>query len=136
MKKIMNKINEFKKARELNEDGFSLIELVVAVGILAILSVVGVVAYSQITDNARQTAVNAAASEIFTAATAKEATGNTNTGAEEAAREWLKSAEEGSFTVFVDEATNSIKVVSKAGNKTGVKGTLGEAAITTPVSAA
>lgn len=81
MNKISNVI-EFVKARKeaKGDEGFSLIELVVAVGILAILSVTGVVAYSQITQNARETAVKSAASEVYTAAVAYESDGIPNSG--------------------------------------------------------
>lgn len=97
----MNKFNEFKKARELNEDGFSLIELVVAVGILAILSVVGVIAYSGITDNARTQAVNAAAAEVYTAAVAYDSDGDTTTNPLTVGTDWSATTD-GNITVDVD----------------------------------
>lgn len=80
MNKLSN-ITEFikKSNKATNEEGFSLIELVVAVGILAILSVTGVVAYSSITDQSRRTATDSAASEVYRAAVAAEADGDTNT---------------------------------------------------------
>ena len=96
----MNKFNEFKKARELNEDGFSLIELVVAVGILAVLSVVGLIAYSGITENAREQAVNAAASEVYTAVVAYES-GDAGKDRETVINEYKASSEK----IVVEDTT-------------------------------
>ena len=96
MNKISNVI-EFVKARKeaKGDEGFSLIELVVAVGILAILSVTGVVAYSQITTNARQTAVDSAVAEVFTAAVAYENDNDpTGTTAKTAVDDWNAAAGE------------------------------------------
>lgn len=112
MKNIMNKFNEFKKARELNEDGFSLIELVVAVGILAILSVVGVIAYSGITDNARQTAVDAAASDVFTAAIAYDSDADFETTPETAAKSYNDSSEKINVVATKDSSDGTITVTA------------------------
>ena len=93
MNKISNVI-EFVKARKeaKGDEGFSLIELVVAVGILAILSVTGVVAYSQITKNSRKTATDSAAAEVFTAAVAYENDNDPATTAATAMTDWNNSA--------------------------------------------
>lgn len=93
--------------KEVNDDGFSLIELVVAVGILAILSVVGVVAYSKITENARVAAVNAAAAEVYKGAVAYDSNGDAN-AAEMVEQEWMDSSKKdkdgkASITVSVSE---------------------------------
>ena len=104
----MNKYIEKLKTIKEKQDGFSLIELVVAVGILAILSVVGVVAYSKITENARKAAVEAAAADVYTGATAYDSNGNDY---KQAAKEWMDSSN-GSITV---EATkNGDKICVKA----------------------
>lgn len=69
MNKLSNVIEYFIKRCEnekSNESGFSLLELVVAIGILLILTVGGLVGYSEITDNARKAAAQTAASEIST----------------------------------------------------------------------
>ena len=89
------------RKRELNIDGFSLIELVVAVGILAILSVVGVVAYSNITENARKTAVQAAAAEVYTGAVAYDANSNDPNDYKKAADEWNASSKKGNGSITV-----------------------------------
>lgn len=69
MNKVSNAIERFVKRREnasFNESGFSLLELVVAIGILLVLTVGGLIGYSEITDNARTAAAQTAASEIST----------------------------------------------------------------------
>lgn len=84
--------------------GFSLIELVVAISIMLILSVGGLLAYTGITKNAKKAAVDAAASDVFTAALAYENDTdpdpeNPTTTAALAAEEWKKSAKDGSINV-------------------------------------
>lgn len=63
-------LDKYKKIQEyLNnrkDEGFSLLELVVALGILLVLTVGGLLAYNTITNNARQAAVNRSASELHT----------------------------------------------------------------------
>lgn len=117
MNKISNVI-EFVKARKeaKGDEGFSLIELVVAVGILAILSVTGVVAYSQITKNARETATTSAAAEVFTAAVAYENDNDTATTAKTAMDEWNGAAGATSQLKItassVDKATGALTVTA------------------------
>lgn len=53
-----------------NEEGFSLLELVVAVGVLLVLTVGGIMSYQGITYNAKKSATERAASEAYTAAVA------------------------------------------------------------------
>lgn len=53
------------------EQGFSLLELVVAVSIMLILAVVGFISYQSFTDNARHAAVERAANDVFIAAQAQ-----------------------------------------------------------------
>lgn len=83
-----------------NQGGFSLIELVVAVGILAILSVVGLVSYAGLTENARKTAVEAAAAEVYKGAVAYDGDGRDY---KQAAVEWRNSTGNSSIDVFVGD---------------------------------
>lgn len=131
--KIKNKFVGFQEKRELSEDGFSLLELVVAIGILLVLTVGGLIGYSAITNNAKDAAVQSAVSEIATSAAVKEANGDTNTGAMEAATDWLGSAQDGKFNVFIDEDTNSIKVETADGKHSASRGSTAASSITTPV---
>jgi len=118
---MKNVIELIKERREAAKDaGFSLLELVVAVGILLVLTVGGLLAYNGITNNARDAAVQSAASEIYTAATAKESAGETQTGAADAAQDWINSSKAGKFQVFVDEDSNAVRVVSVAGGNEAV----------------
>ena len=86
---IENLLKKVAERREAAKDaGFSLLELVVAVGILLVLTVGGLLAYNGITDNARTAAVQSAASEVFTSAAAYEADNRTDTNAVDAGTEW------------------------------------------------
>lgn len=76
---IINFINSRKELKNNNNNGFSLIELVVAVGILAILSVIGVVAYSQIMKRAEMTAVDSVVLEVYTVITSAVVDGDERT---------------------------------------------------------
>jgi len=64
---IMNRLVARKEEAKADENGFSLLELVVAIGILLVLTVGGLIGYSAITDNARSAAASSAASEVSTA---------------------------------------------------------------------
>lgn len=69
MKKISNIMDRLVARREeakADENGFSLLELVVAIGILLVLTVGGLIGYSAITDNARTAAATSAVSEAAT----------------------------------------------------------------------
>lgn len=110
MKKIEMLKNKIKSLREeAGQDGFSLLELVVAVGILLVLTVGGLLAYNGITDNARQAAVDSAASEIYTAASAAEADNDPDTDAYKVGDEWEASQKGGSAdgTFSVDSGLNA-----------------------------
>lgn len=86
---IENLLKKVAERREAAKDaGFSLLELVVAVGILLVLTVGGLLAYNGITDNARDAAVQSAASEVYTSAAAYEADNKTDTVASDAGTEW------------------------------------------------
>lgn len=95
---MKNLIIMFKeKLAEKNEDGFSLIELVVAIGVILVLTVGGLIGYSKITDNSRQAAVEKAASEVATAAMVYDANGkNVLEDEHNPAKEWNASASDNS----------------------------------------
>ena len=60
--------NRALKLRENSEEGFSLIDVVITVAIIVALSVGGFVSYAGLIENAKQGAVNYAASNVYTAA--------------------------------------------------------------------
>ena len=90
-----------KKIKHMrNEEGFSLLELVVAVGILLVLTVGGLLAYNGITKNARVAAVQSAADEVYTGAVAYDSNGQHYKDAE---AEWMETRNGDSITVEVGE---------------------------------
>lgn len=125
----MKNVIEFVKARReaAKNDGFSLLELVVAVGILLVLTVGGLLAYNGITNNARQAAVDSAASEIYTAASAYEADNDPKTKAEDAATEWVASQAPGAgFTALAglnNDGEVWVTVTNNNNGKYAVRGT-------------
>lgn len=78
--------------KNFNNDGFSLLELVVAVGILLVLTVGGLLAYNGITNNARQAAVNNIADEIYTVVSANLSDTDSSTTISSAVENWAESA--------------------------------------------
>lgn len=85
--------------KHIKEDhGFSLLELVVAVGILLTLTLGGTTAYGFVRQNAREAAVNNAADQAFQQAVAAFVDGDPNTEPNDAEFQWNESstAKEGS----------------------------------------
>lgn len=95
-----------------NDKGFSLLELVVAVGILMVLSVGGLLAYSGIQKNARVAAVQKAASEVFTGATAYRLDNQPGSNGKQAQDEWNGSRSGEGIEVAVDESASCLKVIA------------------------
>ena len=106
--------------RKKGDEGFSLIELVIAVGILAILSIVGVVAYKTLNNQARQAAVENAAAVVLKAAAAYDIDGSKKPV--DARDEWMNTSGNGRgskpITVELTDENNCITVsaVHDAGN--------------------
>ena len=104
--------------REVDENGFSLLELVVAVGILLTLSVGGMIAYVGVTKNAREAAVAAAASEVLTAAVAYDLDNEADTEPTDAETEWNETSKKdasGNAQIVVsvdDSVANCMKVTA------------------------
>lgn len=116
MKNVIELIKERREAAK--EAGFSLLELVVAVGILLVLTVGGLLAYNGITENARKAAVESAASEVFTAASAYEADNEVGTTATQAAKEWNETRGDDT-TITVQAGTNEEGEVGVSVSHTG-----------------
>lgn len=103
----MKKIIENIKARLAgDEKGFSLIDVVITVAIVVALSVGGFIAYNGIVDNARQAAVEAAASQVYNAALVFESDGDMGTNACTAVDEYNASSDEIKVQLMVGDASN------------------------------
>jgi len=88
---------KYKRVKEIfvkddNSEGFSLLEIVVSVGILLVLTVGGLLSYGTITDNARQAATNKTASELHTYMM-DHFVNNDDVSVEEALENWAKSSD-------------------------------------------
>lgn len=128
----MKNVIELMKARReaaKNNDGFSLLELVVAVGILLVLTVGGLLAYNGITDNARDAAVESAASEVYTAAVAFEASGKMTPeiAAQTAEKNWMDTRTGEDISVDAtwaeDADTPTVTATHTSGNSATKPGT-------------
>lgn len=116
MKTYLKRLDAWKH-KFANEDGFSLLELVVAVGILLVLTVGGLLAYNGITKNARVAAVESAASEVLTGAVANQLDNKNNTNAVDAETEWNATSKKdksgkAQIVVKVDETPTCLKVTA------------------------
>jgi surface protein len=76
------------------EDGFSLLEMVVAMGILIVLTVGGILSYNGVQQTAKDTAVESAAKAIHTAAKNYQNDNKSSTSAQRAADEYNASQSE------------------------------------------
>lgn len=88
----MNKAEKAITNSRGENDGFSLLELVVAVGILLVLTVGGLLAYNGIIKQARIAAVTNAASTVYSQAMIYKTDNNPKTTIQTAADEWNESA--------------------------------------------
>lgn len=89
--KAMNSLLKRLRAKR-DEKGFSLIDVVITVAVIVALSVGGFVTYNGIVDNAKQGAVDYAASNTYKAALAYESDGNDDTSACSAIDEYNTSS--------------------------------------------
>jgi len=87
----MNRLKNWRESR--SESGFSLIDVVVTVAIIVALSVGGFLAYNGIVGNAKQGAVDYAASNVYRSAVVYENDGDSKTNACSAVDEYNGSSE-------------------------------------------
>lgn len=120
MQAILERKGFQKDFRQRNEHGLSLLEIVIAVAIIAIFAVVGIIGFQQLTDNARQAAVESAAQTLHTAGTADKVFGEEDLNA--LADDWTSRSE--GMTASITDAGNDICVVVK-NDRHGQVGTRG-----------
>lgn len=94
MKEIIERI---RGEEEINESGFSLIELVVAIAVIMVLTVGGLIGYAGVVENGKKAATEAAASAVATGAAAYDADGTFPVS--HAVDEWNNSAKEGGIII-------------------------------------
>lgn len=108
MKKLLRKVIE----RRSDESGFSLLELVVAIGILLVLTVGGLIGYSAITKNAKEAAVETAASDVMTAAMVNDSDVSDETTVEGAGQSWMDAAKDRTTIIVESKKVGSCIVVT------------------------
>lgn len=90
---MIKQTNTGQRLSRKNENGFSLIDVVVTVAILVALSVGGFFAYNGLVANAKQGAVDFAASNVYKSAAVYEQDGDSSTSACSAVDEYNGSSE-------------------------------------------
>jgi len=109
----MNRLAErISKLRNRDDQGFSLIDVVVTVAIIVALSVGGFVSYSGIVNTAKQGAVDYAASNVYRSAVVYENDGNNDTNACSAVDEYNGNAEGIKVSLIVPDGKGEVSVDS------------------------
>lgn len=127
-----------RKGRSLNEDGFSLLDLIVAIGVILVITSVSIGVYNGINSNAKHAAVERAANDVLKAAMLFESDGIDETKAiddetgDSVAKQWMDSAgeknqvnvtiekdEDGEFVVNAGYGTDSSISISRSVNPNG-----------------
>lgn len=121
---MINKLKTMRANRlGKDESGFSLIDVVVTVAIIVAISVGGFIAYNGIIMNAKQGAVQFAATNVYRAAATYENDGDDSTNACTAVQEYNSSSEGIDVTLLVpneaDESTPFVYSTNKAGEPLG-----------------
>lgn len=113
-KELLKKINTHKVKK--NEYGLSLMELVIAIGLVLILTVVGIIAFPTLTNNARESAVEAAASDVARGIMVKKASDRDGSfKSQDVVDEWMNnSAKKGKITVTTENSDSEQKVIVTA----------------------
>jgi surface protein len=86
-------------SRQKNQEGFSLLEMVVAMGILIVLVIGGILFYRGINQNSKEAAVQQAAKSVYTGAVANQSDNDGSTTPSSAAKEYNESQKD---TITVD----------------------------------
>lgn len=111
----MNRLRKRLAELKSNESGFSLIDVVVTVAIIVALSVGGFIAYTGLVDQAKQGAVDYAASSVYQGALVYENDANPDTDACFAVDEYNESSTGIEVHLLVPNPTNPNQVLKYYG---------------------
>lgn len=109
----MNRFTErISKLRERDNRGFSLIDVVVTVAIIVALSIGGFVGYGAIVNNAKQGAVDYAATNVYRSAVVFENDGDDSTNACTAVDRYNSTSEGIAVSLIVPDGKGEVSVSS------------------------
>lgn len=112
MKKVQNLLERMqaRKNELAEEDGFTLMEVVLTVAIVLILSIGGFLAYNGIQDNARESTAQSVATQLVTGIVAADATEVTTADREAAAAEVIAEYENEAVEYNITASDSGIEV--------------------------
>lgn len=117
---MINKLKAMRANRlGKDESGFSLIDVVVTVAIIVAISAGGFIAYNGIVHNAKQGAVQYAATNVYRAAAAYENDGDDSTNACSAVQEYNSSSEGIDVTLLVPNPADESAPFTYSTDKSG-----------------
>lgn len=87
--------------RDINDDGFSILDLVVAVSVLLILSLGGIMAYNSIQERARVAKAENVAEEVYNAAEGYSLDNDRSSNAYDAENQWEDTDDDSQLKVEV-----------------------------------
>lgn len=110
-----------RKGRSFNEDGFSILDLIVAVGVILVLTSSTIGVYNVVNSNAKNTAVTRAANQVLKAAMVFQSDGLEYTTPQGAVDQWESSKGSSKVTVeLVPDEDGEIAIKASYGEGSGI----------------